>query len=330
METENQSAPETVVQTSTETASPSQSSDIPSTGSMQSASEAVEAPETPAYTPNYKIKAYDSEYEIPENFRGYINKDNEKNFREVFEKAFAIDVMKGKLEKTRSENESLSKVKGEYENISKNLAQASKYIQNKDFDSFLKVAQISEKDLQQWMYNKLRQGDLPPEAQSAIQKNQEYLQKQYELEAQNETFRSELESIKQQQTQFSVAKRSQELDSVLNRPEISSVMKNFDSSLGQDGAFRNEVIRRAAFEAQSSGKDMSAEDAVNEVLKIVAWNKENSSSEDGDRVLPPQAGQKKPTLPNMQGKATSPVGQKVKTLDDLKKLRKQSIHIENN
>jgi septal ring-binding cell division protein DamX len=87
METENQSAPETVVQTSTETASPSQSSDIPSTGSMQSASEAVEAPETPAYTPNYKIKAYDSEYEIPENFRGYINKDNEKNFREVFEKA---------------------------------------------------------------------------------------------------------------------------------------------------------------------------------------------------------------------------------------------------
>lgn len=323
MEAENQSVDTTPVETTQESQSPQE---------IQGSSEQSTQPsqEEAPYSPNYKVKAYDAEYDIPENFRGYINKDNEKDFREVFEKAFAIDVMKTKLEKTRSENEQLSQYRTNYETINKNLAQVSKYAQNKDYDSFFKSLKIPEQDLQQWMYNKLRQADLPPEAQSAIQKNQEYLQKQYELESQNEAFRQELEGVKEQQSQFAIAKRTQELDSVLNRPEISTVMKNFDAKLGQDGAFRNEVIRFAAFEAQNSGKDLSAEEAVSEVYKRLAWNQASGSDANGDKVLPPQAGQKKPTLPNMQGKATSPVTQKVKTLADLHALRKQSISIENN
>jgi len=320
MEAENQSVAESTTVESTST----QVESAPSNSSEQSSAEPAE------YTPNYKVKAYDNEYEIPETFRSYINKDNEKNFREVFEKAFAIDHMKTKLEKTRSENESLGQYKSNYENINKNLAKASKYVEKGDFGSLFNFLQIPEQNIQQWMYDKLKRGDLPPEAQQIAQKNDEYLQKQYELESQNEAFRQELEGVKEQQTQFAIAKRTQELDSVINRPEINSVVKNFDAKLGQDGAFKNEVIRYAAFEAQNTGRDLSAEEAVNEVYKRIAWNQNSVSDSNGDKVLPPQAGQKKPTLPSMQGKATSPVTQKIKNLDDLKNLRKQMINIENN
>lgn len=281
------------------------------------------------WKPNFKVKAYDAEYEIPENFRGLINKDNEKNFREVFEKAFAIDVMKGKLEKTRSENETLAKVKSEYDNISKNLNQASKFIQNNDYGSFLKLAGIDEKSLQKWMYNKLKQDELPPEQKQVYEQNNAYQQKQYELEQMVDQYRSELEGLKGQSQEFAVAKRSQELDSVLNRPEVAEVAKSFDAKFGQDGAFKNEVIQRAAFAWQQSKKDLSAEEAVQEALKVIAWNKANNTSSEGDTVIQPKAGQNKPTLPNMQGKATSPVAQQIKSIDDLKKLRAQQITIQN-
>ena len=328
MDSENQSVATETAAAPEAVQAPDQTSSI-ATSSKINLPTGSEVKAEPPYTPNFKVKAYDNEYEIPEGFRGYINKDNEKNFREVFEKFYAVDVMKDKLQKTRGENESLSKTKSEYDTLSKSLSGMSRYIEEKDYDSFFNALKIDEKDLQKWMYEKLRQGELPPDQQAIFQKNNEYRQSKYQLEAQNEEFRNELNSLKEQQTQFSIAKRGQELDSIINRPEILSVAQSFDSRLGQPGAFRSEVISRAAFEFQNSGKDLSAEEAVNNAMKIVAWNQQ-SSSEQGDKVIPPQAGQKKPTLPSMQGKATSPVSQKITSLDDLKRLRSQSIRIENN
>jgi hypothetical protein len=282
----------------------------------------------PEWSPNYKVKAYDAEYEIPEDFRSYLNKENEEKFRKVFERSFAFDVMKEKLEKTRANNENLSKIKSEYDTISSRLGQASKFIQNNDFGSFFGLIGVDKTAVQKWMYDQLKQEELPPEQRAVYEKNNEYLQKQYELEQMLEQYKGELEGIKGQSQEIALAKRHQELDSVLNRPEISEVVKSFDAKLDQTGAFRNEVIQRAAFIAQSSGKDLSAEEAVNETLKVIAWNKANETSASGDRVLQPN-GQKKPTLPSMQGKATSPVAQQVKSIDDLKKLRAQQVIIQN-
>lgn len=323
METEGQS----VAQDTTVTTEVSQATEAPAQLETQTAQ--ATQPEVKDWTPNYKVKAYDNEYEIPEGFRAYINKENEKNFREVFEKFYAVDHMKGKLEKTRTENESLKKFKGEYDLITSNLSKADKFLQNKDFGSLFNFFNLDIKDIQTWMYNELKKQELPPDQQALYNQNNEYLKQKYTLEEQAEAYRQELESLKAQQQEFAIAKRGQELDSILNRPEIASVAKNFDAKLGQAGAFRNEVIRRAAFEFQSSGKDMSPEEAVNEALKTLTWDKANEPSNQGDRVLPPQANQKKPTLPNLQGKATSPVSQQVKSIEDLKKLRNQSIRFEN-
>jgi hypothetical protein len=268
----------------------------------------------PEWKPNYKVKAYDNEYEIPEDFRAFINQENEKKFRDTFEKAFALDEMKGKYHKTK---ESYEKVNNDYTQVQTGLKTLGKYLENDDFDSFFENLKIPEKKLQEWMYKKLTMNEMPPEQRGIYQKNQEYLKKQYELEQQTESMQSKLAELEQYKQQESIANRQKELDNVLNRPEIQSTMQQFDSKLGQAGAFRNEVIQRAAFVAQTQGKDLSPEEAVQEVLKIVSWNQQGS----GDKVLPPQAGEKKPVLPSLSGKATSPVAKQIKSIEELKKLR---------
>jgi hypothetical protein len=74
--------------------------------------------------------------------------------------------------------------------------------------------------------------------------------------------------------------------------------------------------------SQATGKNLSVEEAVSETLKYVAWNNQGT----GEKVVQPQAASSKPVLPNVAGQATSPVSQKIKSLDDLKKLREQMLN----
>lgn len=269
------------------------------------------------YKPNFKVKAYDNEYEIPEKFRSYINKENEKEFKDVFEKAFALDEMKGKYHKTRESYQETQKVNGQLIN---RFNQLGKFVDNKDYDSFFKEAGIPDVELQRWMLQKLQMKDLPPEQQQVYNNQQELRQKAYQLEMENQRLQSEYGQMQTAQQQQMLSQRVNELDKAISAPEVSAVAKSFDSRLGQPGAFKNEVINRAAFVYQTQGKDLSVEEAVKEVLKIVAWNTQGNP---GDNVVTQQSVQQpsKPTLPNVAGKATSPAAQKVKSIDDLRKIR---------
>ena len=278
-----------------------------------------------AYKPNYKVKAYDNEYEIPEKFRAYINKENEKDFRETFERAFALDEMKNKYHKTRDTYQTVQK---EYTTLQSNINQLSKYVENGDFDSFFKGIEIPEEALQKWMLQKLQMKDLPPEQQQVYNNQQELRQKAYQLEMENQRLMAEHTELKSSQEQQMISQRYSELDQAISNPSVESVAKNFDSRLGQPGAFKQEVINRAAFVYQTTGKDLSVDEAVKEVLKIVAWN-QNGPSSDAVVTQPGLQQNHKPTLPNVAGKATSPAAQKVKSIDDLKKLRSQTIRSEN-
>lgn len=278
-----------------------------------------------AYKPSFKVKAYDKEYDIPEKFRGYINKDNEKDFKDVFEKAFAVDEMKVKNNKFREESTQTKQLNSQLVN---RFNQLGRFIDNKDYDSFFKEAAIPEQELQRWMLAKLQMKDLPPEQQQVYNSQQELRNRTYQLETENQRLKSEYEQSQVERQNHVVSQRHNELDGMISRPEIDAVAKNFDSRLGQPGAFKQEVINRAAFVSQTTGRDMSVEEAVKEVLKIVAWNTQNNSS---DNVVsqPGLQTTHKPTLPNVAGKATSPAAQKVKSIDDLRKLRTSVLKSEN-
>jgi flagellar biosynthesis chaperone FliJ len=283
---------------------------------VSSAPEAASAaPVAEAWTPNYKVKAYDNEYEIPENFRSYINQENEKNFKEVFERSFAFDTIKQKYKDAHSKYQ---EVNGKYDTISKNLDKLSKYVQGGDFDSFFGSINIPEADIQKWIYNKLQIQSLPQDQQQLYTKNSEYQKQLSNMQEQYEEMQSKLgefESYKQEQA---IQQRHSELDSAIVNSEYKSLAESYDARVGQPGAFKNEVILRAAAVANATGKDLSVQEAVQEFAKLVAWNNQNGVQAGGVA----QKGNSRPTIPSVSGKASSPVAPQVKSIEDLKKLAK--------
>lgn len=278
--------------------------------------------EKSSYQPNFKVKAYDNEYEIPESFRSFINEQNEKEFREVFEKAYALEGMKEKLHKTRQENETFKKDVETFNTLRQNLTRVSKYVENGDYDMFFDSLKIPESAIQKWVLSKLQQKELPPEQQAIYNKSNEERRKLYELEQRNEQLSTQFEQFQEAQRQQAVQQAFAQLDSVLGKPEVNSVASQFDASVGKAGAFREEVLRRASIVYQTEGKDMTPEEAVNDTLRIIAWNKQ---AQQNAAQAPVANSQPKPVLPNVQGKATSPVSKQVKSLDDLKKMREQML-----
>jgi hypothetical protein len=270
------------------------------------------AAEAPAWTPNYKVKAYDNEYDIPEDFRPYINQDNEKKFKEVFERSFAFDTIKQKYKDAHSKYQD---VNGRYETISKNLDKLSKYVQSGDFDTFFNTIQIPEAEIQKWIYNKLQIQSLPQEQQQLYTKNSEYQKQLLSMQEQYEEMQQKLGEFEEYKASQAVQQRYSELDSAINSSEYKSLAESYDARVGQPGAFKNEVILRAAAIANATGKDLSVQEAVQEFAKLVAWNQQNQATgvaQKGSR----------PTLPSVSGKASSPVAPQVKSIEDLKRLAK--------
>lgn len=289
------------------------------------------APEAPApasaapaqpWAPNYKVKAYDNEYEIPENFRSYINQENEKNFKEVFERSFAFDTIKQKYKDAQTKYQD---VNGKYETVSKNLDKLSKFVQNGDFDSFFNTIQIPETEIQKWIYNKLTLQDLPKEQQQLYTKNSEYQRQLLSMQEQYEEMQGKLSEFEDYKTQQAVQQRVSELDSVIGSSEYKSLAESYDARVGKPGAFKNEVILRAAAVANATGKDLSVQEAVQELARLVAWNQQNGGQASGVA----QKGQSRPTLPSVSGKASSPVAPQVKSIEDLKKLAKAASQGQN-
>jgi predicted nucleic acid-binding Zn-ribbon protein len=311
--TESSPAPEAAPAQPTQTEAPA-----------QAAAAGTEAATPPAWTPNYKVKSYDNEYEIPEDFRSYINQENEKKFREVFERHFAFDTIKQKYKDAHTKYQ---EVNGKYDTVSKNLDKLSKYVQNGDFDSFFSTIKIPEGEIQKWIYNKLQVKDLPQEQQQLYTKNSEYQRQLMEREermSEMENKLAEFESYKQEQA---IQKRHSELDSAINNGEYKQIAESYDARVGKPGAFKQEVILRAAAVANATGKDLSAEEAVQELAKLVAWNNQNG----GQAVSAPQAKSGgRPTIPSVSGKASSPVAPQVKSIEDLQRLAKEAGRMSQN
>lgn len=282
---------------------------------------AAPAAEAPAWSPNYKVKAYDNEYEIPEDFRSYINKDNENKFKEVFERSFAFDTIKQKYKDAHSKYQD---VNGKYETVSKNLDRLSKYVQNGDFDSFFSSIKIPEQSIQNWIYNKLQLQDLPQEQRQLYTQNSEYQRELLSMQEQYEEMQSKLQEFEEFKQQQALQQRFNELDSVVNSAEYSQLAQSYDARVGQPGAFKNEVILRAAAVANATGKDLSPAEAVQEFAKLVAWNNQN-----GAPSASPQKAAGRPTIPSVSGKASSPVAPQVKSIEDLKKLAKAASQGQN-
>lgn len=307
----------------------SQATSTPPTGT-QAATSATDAQQTgeqttpPAYTPNYKYKAFQKEMELDPFWHPLIkDQESEKKVKDVFTRADAFDDMKSRFEGTQSE---FSQIYNEYQALDQDVRRVTSFLNKGDLDNFFSSIGLDQNKVFQWVSQKLEQESLPPDQKRALEAQQKERQRLYDLEHQNSTLEEQF------QTQASQA-RGMQLDMTLSRPDVSKAASLWDSRMGRIGAFRDLVITEAQNAWHVQKTDLSAEQAVQAVLekygKVIeglglapqnAMASQNATSQ--AQVQPPQAADK-PVIPAVQGRGTSPVKKSPKSIEDLKQMAKE-------
>lgn len=325
--------------TSESTATPTASTEAASASGTQSTSTAAEtAPASsqaatsgentaaaPVYTPNYKYKVMDKELEVPEMFKGLV-KDaaTEKQIKEILEKAEGLPEVKKSRDSVREE---LKSYKSQVEPTVATVTQASQLYQQgvrsmqegnaragvfKLEESF-KLMGIPDKVLQQYVYQKLQLDELPPEQKASYNRERE-------LERQNAQYQEQLTQVQTQYQQTAISQRQQELNQVFSKPEIQSIVQSFDQRNGP-GSFHNEVVLRGRMYATTYNQDISAEQAVSEIIQKYGLQAPAA-------VAPQQqvaAQGAVPVIPAVKGGTASPAGRSFKSTEDLVRYRNEKF-----
>lgn len=265
----------------------------------------AEGTETPAYTPNYKYKAFGKEGEIDEWARGAIkDAESEKKARELYERAAAFDDYKGKNEDMQNAIES------RYKPIAQAFINVANAYKANDFDSVFKQLKIDEKAIYNWVAEKIRYQELPEQEKARYIEEKNTRTRAASLERENQI-------LSERQRDYEVQARSFELDQGLAKPEVKAAADAYDAIYGA-GAFKMEVVRTGQYHASVSGRDLGVAEVLSEMVSRAQPLVSRLSQGQVASQSPVQSPTKLPVIPNPQGGSSSAVKPVVKTMTDIK------------
>lgn len=289
-----------------------------STAPVEAPQETTETPveasteETP-YEPNYKYNIKDQEFEMDEWSRPLIkDKDTEAKFRDLYTSSRALDTVKESRDRLQSEYE---QVNGSYKELTDSLDILRGHVKNNDYQSFFQALGIETKTVQNWMLQHLQAEQMPPEQQQQYNQHLDAVRRATELERENQ-------HLTAQQEQFAVQQREHELSQALQEPQVNQLMRDYDARQGRVGAFREEVLTYALGKYNATGEDVSAQDAVMAIAGFMGVNNQVGAQtpQAQPQVVAPQ---NNPTIPNIQGRNTSPVRKAPKSIEEMKEMYEQ-------
>lgn len=284
---------------------------LPPTESPAPQQGAVVQPQTPAFAPTYKVKAFDQEHDIPELFRPLIKDEmTQKQIKEVFEKAYGMDGYKSRYENTWNE---FSGFKKQTEPLLKIAQELDYYSKKGDMGSYFKTLGLTDEQIMQYALQKAQQMELSPEQKRVYDERENAVRQQYMLETQFQQAQEQLQNLMVQQ-------RNVELQSVLSRPEIQSFVQNFDRRNGQ-GSFAEECRQRGRAHFALTGEDLSAEQVAQDLIKKFEFAVQAQQPQ-----MPPsqpKAPAEVPVIPNTGSGAASPAQKQFKSLEDLKRYKQE-------
>lgn len=271
-------------------------------------------PAAPQFKPNFKVKSYDKEFEIPEMFRGLIKDDaTQKEVQAIFEKAYGMDMAKPIHQSTQEKYRDLN---SRHTQLNQELQAAGTAATRGDYDTAFKLMGIDSDQVLDYFIEKARVMQLPPDQRQVVETQKQMEQRLYQTELQNRDLQQRYESqvIAQKQNSLSVA---------LQRPGVAETAQQYDQRVNQPGAFAQKVIERAAWLEQQTGQDVTADQAVADLLQFVdVWRQpqapQNAPAPQQTQELPRR--QNPPVIPNIQGKGVSPVKRIPKSIAELKAL----------
>lgn len=275
-------------------------------------------PVKPAYTPNYKFKSMGKEQEFDEFVRAAIKDEaSEKKIRDIYEKAYGLDHLKTDRQRLKDQTTLQQNEIARHSQVVNNV---NHMLATKDYDNlFANVLKIPDDDILRHAKRILDLREMPPEQRQAYEQGVHARHQALELQNQNQY-------LMQSHEQVAVTARTQELDWTMQRPQISQLATAYDTRVGKEGAFRQAVIERGQYHALVTKRDVSAEEAINEVVNFLGGPQNLMPPVQAAPQVAPDVGQaqaSKPVITNFQGRGTSPTKKVIKSLDDLRKRREE-------
>ena len=283
-----------------------------------------------AYTPDFKYKAGGKELEIPEKFRALItDKASEEEVKKLFGQAATLEEFKTTANALKTQMAEKDNTLLSYKN---GVTKLRSFVQKNDFDNFFKGMNIPAEKIYQWVLDKVQYNQLPADQKAQIDA-------QRNLQQQNEQAQEGLSRVNAERLELATRMKGMELEQTLGRADVKSMQEAFDSRVGRPGAFRDAVIEhgKSVWALSNQTIDLTPEQAVADFVKKYgnpsSFAPQNPAAEAATpgAVTPPSANATPPVkvIPNVAGRSASPIKQKPRSIEDLKKLRDKAVAEEN-
>jgi len=267
------------------------------------------AVETQAYTPNTKFKVMGQEKAFDDFITPAIkDADTEKKVRELYERSYGLDSVKGDREQLRTK---LQEIEPVYTELTGQLGRAQKALDAEDFDTAGENIGLNDQTILKWAHHIMKRHEMPEDQKRLYTQSRESQRRLEQLEAEREQWT-------RQQSSYAVERKEVELGGVMSRPDVSQAVQQYDTGMGYAGAFREAVVNYGKAMSMG-GEDISAEAAVEGVLRQMRAINPSFGvlGQTNPNIVTPS---NKATLPNIKGTGTSPIKQRPKNLDDLRKI----------
>lgn len=280
-------------------------------GSEEESSE--EGEEVPSeYTPNGIYTVLGEDKEFPDKIKAMIkSEEDEKLFRDLFERADAIEHFKVKTKDLHSKYSSISQ---EHEGLLNSVREVGDDISRNDFISAFEKIGVNPDAVLQWavQYATIKQN--PAQYQQYMaQRAQEQQYRQAQMQAsrvQSEGNSRVVEMVKR------------DLDTTLSDPSVIAYEKEFDARVGRRGAFREELTYRGDRGTQN-GIPPRVQDVVREIQALYPLLPQQKTV--AAKVVPSQGKPTPKVIPSVGGSSRSPLSGKPKpnSLRDIRKLARE-------
>lgn len=282
--------------------------------------EAKTEPKADKFTPNFKFKVKDKEYEIPQWARTAITtKEAEKEFVDLFTKAEGLEAVK--VSREQAIQDKLA-AESERDNVKNYASEVLSYRDSKQWDKFYKHLKVSDRDIVEHALSIVERNNLPPEQKELYNQIQA---KDSAYEEQEMRFQ-EMQKMWQQTAAHA---KAVDLNSSLAKAENSRYAETYESVNGlQPGAFRQRVIDYGDRVYQLTGKDLSAEEAIEAVKSELGkgyFPQEKPQETTTTQTTLPVVNKELPVIPNIQGKNISHIQKPITRVADLKRISKEKF-----
>lgn len=291
------------------------------------------------YSPDFKYKAGGKEMEIPKKFRALItDKESEEEVKKLFGQAATLDEFKAN---NATLKEHYTKAAQGLNQFHAGVSQLRAAAQKGDFDDFFKKVNIPPERIFQWVLDKVNYNQLSPEQRQQV----DY---QRNLQNQTELAQTQVSQASQRELQLATQVKGMQLDQTLEKADVRQMSEAFDSRLGRAGAFKEAIIEHAKSIWALSNRtvDLTPEQAVasfvqrygnpaafsGQVPAAGAANQTgNVSTPSATAATGGSANSTPPVkvIPNVAGRSASPIKQKPRNLDDLRRLAKEATERDN-